>query len=407
MAGTIVQGNIPTEGQVGPSAATAFGGERIIDMDEKIRILRPDETQFTTMTSRTPTRVATSEKVHWLEEEDFPRIVTSTAAQLATDTTITLTAGQGLIVMGNDMLRNMRSGEMVRVVSVATDVVTIARGVGSIAAAAVNANDVWLVTGDAQPQGSDFPTPRYLARVVGFNYTQITRTAWGFTRTDTQINKYGGKEPQKEAKRKAREHKKKWEMTGFFGARSFASAVPPENNPRGTAGGLVEFIQTNKLNSAGVLSPTFWDSFVTSCMSVGSMNKVVFAAPAVVQCMSSWNRSGMGSQWDPGGFGHSREVYGVVVDAYISGAYGYQIPVVVKKEWSEFPIANQGYGGYVFLVDMDYVERRPLADADTKLLTDRQPAGKDSYNAEYMTEATYEIAHERTHGLIYGVTAPP
>ena len=56
---------------------------------------------------------------------------------------------------------------------------------------------------------------------------------------------------------------------------------------------------------------------------------------------------------------------------------------------------------------MDYIERRPLADADTKLLTDRQPAGKDSYNAEYMTEATYEIAHERTHGLITGITAPP
>src|SRR5215469_12427654 len=407
MAGTIVQGNVPTEAQVGPSAATSFAGERVIDMDEKIRVLRPDETQFTTMTSRTPSRVATSEKVHWLEEEDFPRIVTNTSAQLVGDTSFPLTATQGKIVMANDMIRNMRSGEMARVVSVATDTVTLARGVGNIPAAAINAGDAWLVTGDAQPQGSDFPTPRYLARVLGFNYTQITRTTWGFTRTDTQINKYGGKEPAKEAKRKAREHKKKWEAIGFFGARSFAAAVPPENNPRGTAGGLVEFIQTNKQNSGGVLSPTFFDAFVAACMAVGGTNKVVFASPVAVMCMSNWNRQGMGAQWDPGGFGHSRNVYGVNVDAFISGAYGYQIPVVVKKEWSEFPVANNGYGGYLFLVDMDYVERRPLQDSDTKLLTDRQPAGKDSYNAEYMTEATYEIAHERTHGLIYGITAPP
>ena len=407
MAGTIVQGNVPTEAQVGPSAATSFAGERIIDMDEKIRVLRPDESQFTTMTSRTPTRVATSEKVNWLEEEDFPRIVTNTAAQLVGDTTFPLTAGQGKIVMGNDMIRNMRSGEMARVVSVNVDAITVARGVGAIPAAAINAGDAWLVTGDAQPQGSDFPTPRYLARVLGFNYTQITRTTWGFTRTDTQINKYGGKEPAKEAKRKAREHKKKREMIGFFGARSFAAAVPPENNPRGTAGGLVEFIQTNKQNSGGVLSPTFFDSFVSACMAVGGTNKVIFASPVAVMCMSNWNRQGMGAQWDPGGFGHSRDVYGVNVDAFISGAYGYQIPVVVKKEWSEFPVANNGYGGYLFLVDMDYIERRPLQDADTKLLTDRQPAGKDSYNAEYMTEATYEIAQERVHGLIYGITAPP
>jgi len=403
--GTINQGNISTEAQVGPSASTSFGGERIIDMDEKIRVLRPDETQFTTMTSRTPSRVATSEKVHWLEEEDFPRIVTNTSAQLVGDLSFPLTAGQGKIVMANDMIRNMRTGEMARIVSVATDTVTVARGVGNIAAAALNALDAWLVTGDAQPQGSDFPMPRYLARVVGFNFTQITRTTWGFTRTDTQINKYGGKEPAKEAKRKAREHKKKWEAIGFFGARSFTSAAPPENNPRGTAGGLVEFIQTNKQGSGGVLSPTFFDNFMAGVHAYGGTNKVIFASPVAAMCMSNWNRQGMGAQWDPGGFGNSRDVYGVQVDAFISGAYGYKTPVVVKKEWAEFPVS--GYGGYLFIVDMDYVERRPLADADTKLLTDRQPAGKDSYNAEYMTEATYEIAHERTHGLITGITAPP
>jgi hypothetical protein len=118
--------------------------------------------------------------------------------------------------------------------------------------------------------------------------------------------------------------------------------------------------------------------------------------------MSNWNRQGMGTYYDPGG---DRSVYGVKVDSFVSGAYGYKIPVVVKKEWSEFPAT--GYGGYLFIVDMDYVQRRPLADADTKLLTDRQPAGKDSYNAEYLTEATYEIAQERTHGLLTGITAPP
>jgi len=403
MAGTLVQGNVSTEQQVGPSAATSFSGERVQDMSERIKKLRPDESQFTTFTSRQETEVVTSEKANWLEEDDFPRIVTSTAAQLVGDASITLTAGQGKIVMGNDMLRNMRSGEMVRVVSVATDVVTIARGVGSIAAAAVNASDVWLVTGDAQPQGSDFPTPRYLARVLGFNYTQITRTTWGFTRTDTNINKYGGKEPQKEAVRKAREHKRKWESIGFFGARSFTAQAPPENNPRGTAGGMVEFIWGTKVDSNGPLTPTFFDTFLMNVMAYGSQNKVLFAAPTVVLCMAQWNRAGMGSQWQP----EPQNVHGVHVDAFISGAYGYRVPVVVKKEWSEFPVANKGYGGYAFLVDMDYIRRRPLQEADTKLLTNRQPNGKDSYNAEYLTEATYEIAQPQSHGLLIGVTAPP
>jgi hypothetical protein len=402
MAGTIAQGNVSTETQVGPSAATSFSGERIQDMDEQIRKLRPDESQFTTFSSRQDSRVATSEKVNWLEEDDFPRIVTSAAA-LVGDTTINLTAGDGKKVMGNDMLRNMRTGEMIRIVSVATDAATVARGIGTVAAAGVNASDAWLVTGDAQPQGSDFPTPRYLARVLGFNYTQITRTTWGFTRTDTNINKYGGKEPQKEAVRKAREHKRKWESIGFFGARSFTAQAPPENNPRGTAGGMIEFIWGSKVDSNGPLTPTFFDTFLMNVMAYGSQNKILFAAPTVVLCMAQWNRSGMGSQWQP----TPDNVHGVHVDAFISGAYGYRVPVVVKKEWSEFPVANKGYGGYAFLVDMDYVERRPLQDADTKLLTGRQPNGKDSYNAEYLTEATYEVAQPQAHGLIIGVTAPP
>ena len=394
MPGTVVQGNVSTE--------EVLTDERKIDMDEIIRRAKTDDAQFKTMTTRLTSKVAIREKVNWLEEEDFPRTVTGDA-QTNVSTALNLSAGQGKIVQANDHLRNMRSGEMIRVVSVSTDALVIARGVGSIPAAATNAGDVYLVVADSQPQGSDFPTPRYLARVLGYNYTQITRTTWGFTDTQTAIELYGGREPAKEAARKKREDDRKWEAIGFFGARSFAAAVPPENEPRGTAGGMIEFISTFKRDANGPLTPTFFDTLLMDNMQWGTTDKVLFAAPVVVLCMSQWNRSGMGSQWQP----TPENVHGVKVDAFISGAYGYRIPVVVKKEWGEFPIANKGYGGYAFLVDMSLVQRRPLRDRDTRLLTEQQPKGKDTYSAEYMTEATYEIAQERAHALIYGVTAPP
>jgi len=399
MAGTIATGPISTE--------EVLSDERVIDMDEKIRVLTPDDTQFTTMTSRLTSRQAIREKVNWLEEEDFPRVVSSASAALSTDTAIPLTAGQGKVLQPNDMLRNMRTGEAALVVSIATDTATVTRHVGNVPAAAVNSGDVWLVVGDAQPQGSDFPTARYLARVLGWNYTEITRTPWTFTGTQTAIELYGGREPAKEAVRAARVHKKKWESIGFFGARSFtAASVAPNGNgePQGSAGGMLEYIQTFKRDANGPLTPTFFDQLLADEMQYGSENKVLFAAPAVVQNMSGWNRSGMGAQWDPGG---DRNVYGVKVDAFISGAYGYRIPVVVKKEWAAFPTANKGFGGYAFLIDMDYVERRPLRDRDTKLITEQQPKGKDIYAAEYFTEATYEIAQERAHAIIFGVTPPP
>jgi hypothetical protein len=394
MAGTVATGYIGTE-EVLPD-------ERVVDMDPKMRVLKPDDTQFTTMTTRATSRQAVREKVNWLEEEDFPRVVSSSAALIG-DTALVLSAGQGKLIQPFDLLRNMRTGEGVRVSAVATDTLTIARGIGTIPAAAVNASDSWLVVADAQPQGSDFPTARYLARVLGFNYTQITRTPWTFTGTQTAIELYGGREPAKEAVRQARIHKRKWEAIGFWGMRSFVASSAANTEPQGTAGGAVEYISTFKRDAAGVLTPGFFDQLLADCMQYGSQNKVFFAAPVIVQCMSSWNRAGMGSQWDP----TPRNVHGVNVDAFISGAYGYRIPVVVKKEFAEFPVAAKGYGGYGFLLDLDYIERRPLRDRDTKLLTEQQPKGKDTYAAEYMCEATWEFAHERAHAIVFGVTAPP
>ena len=45
------------------------------------------------------------------------------------------------------------------------------------------------------------------------------------------------------------------------------------------------------------------------------------------------NRSGQGLFWKA----VDESVHGVKVDGFISGVFGYEIPVVVKKEWSHFP----------------------------------------------------------------------
>lgn len=395
MAGTIVTGPVSTE-----EVAT---DERVVDMDPKFRRLKPDETQLTTMTSRTTSRQAVREKVNWIEEEDFPRVVATAASALSGATTLVLVAGQGKIVQPQDLLRNMRTGEGVRVSVVATDTLTVAAGQGNIPSAAVNSGDVYLVVADAQPQGSDFPIARYLARVLGFNFTEITRTPWTFTGTQTAIELYGGREPAKEAVRKAREHKRKWESIAFWGMRSFTAASASNGEPQGTAGGAIEFISTFKRDANGPLTPDFFDLLLMDAMQYGTEDKVFFASPLLVLSMSKWNRTGMGTQFAA----NPSNVHGVKVDAFISGAYGYRIPVVVKKEWGEFPYANKGYGSYGFLLDMNYIERRPLRDRDTKLLTEQQPKGKDIYAAEYFTEATWEFAVEKAHAIIFGVTPPP
>ena len=91
------------------------------------------------------------------------------------------------------------------------------------------------------------------------------------------------------------------------------------------------------------------------------------------------------------------------MDAFISGVFGYQIPVVVKKEWSNLPSGDNGYNGCMFIVDMSNIERRPLRDRDTKLYTNRQNPGDDRYAAEMLTEQAWEVAVEQSHGLLTGI----
>jgi hypothetical protein len=99
----------------------------------------------------------------------------------------------------------------------------------------------------------------------------------------------------------------------------------------------------------------------------------MYCSPLAALQISKFNRGGMGTAWRP-----SRDnVAGLKVDAFMSGVYGYEIPVVVKKDWNDFPTTLKQYGGWVFIVD-----RR---------------------SEEYLTETTWEIRNEASHGIMFGV----
>jgi hypothetical protein len=382
------------------STEEVVADEKVIDMDPTMRKLDPDQTQFTTMTSRMGSRAATREKINWLEEAYVLDVFTASAyTSGATSVTIT-TAAESRAIQPNDILRNMRTGQpmVVDVVVPSTGVLTV-RPLGTNAAG--NAGDKLLFVGTAYPQGADIGQPKYSARVLGFNYTQIFREPWSFSGTATAIELYGGREPAKEAARKAVEYKRQIEHNGFFGTRQFVNtgsfASPAE--PQGMAGGLIEFIATNKQSVGGELTSDFLDLFLATVLAKGSSDKVIFTGTVGAYYISRFHRAGQGAFWKP----DNTAVHGVKVDGFISGVFGYEIPVVVKKEWANYPSGANGYNGNLFVIDMTNVERRPLRDRDTKLLTERQGPGQDRTAAEYLGEMSWTIAQEKTHGLLTGI----
>ncbi len=368
--------------------------ERVVDMDDVIAMLDPDESQFTTMLMRVSRSGADSTKVEWLEDELFPRL-SSVAGGGYTNVaaTIVVAAGEGIYFRVNDIIRNAKTGEAMRVTAIATDTLSVDRGLGRVAAAAGAAADQILITGNASNQGATLGTRKITKRVAQFNYTQIQRNPYGFTRSLMASRLYGGPVPMKERKKKSVEHKRAIEYTLFWGTRSL---ILTGTEPSGQSGGIFEFVTTNVKDAAGALTKTLLDTYMRDFLQHGSKNKVLFASPLVAQAISGFLRDA----WQP--TETDTRLWGAKVDGFISGAYGFKVPVVVKRDWNDFSSASTQYGGWAFVIDMDNVEMRTLRN--TELLRDRQANDADSYDEEYLTEFSLQLTQERSHGIIKGVT---
>jgi hypothetical protein len=369
----------------------------VIDMRDEVSMADEDENQFSTFTMKSRKGQATRERINWREKDYFPRLVTVSAIYTNVATTVVLSAGHGNRIRVGDVLRSMPGGDAMYVTAVATDTLTVVRNIGAKAGAAGAVGDTLLIMSNASEQGADFGTTAIITATLGFNYTQIFRHGYTFSRTARAVNYYGRSEPDQESAVKLVEHKRAIEYSGFWGARH--SMTGPNGEPVGFCGGLHEFIVTNRLDVAGSLTVDGVDTFLRGVLQRSGRNSVIFVSPLAAQQMSKFNRGGQGTAWRPS----SENVAGLKVDAFMSGVYGYELPIVVKKDWNDFPTTLKQFGGWVFVVDMDRVAYRPLVGADTALLTPRQLPGGDRRSEEYLTETTWEIRNEASHGIMFGV----
>lgn len=387
---TILNGMVDTE--------DVLADEKVVDMADDIKHLDPDDSQFVTMMQRMASKEAIREKVNWLELEYFPRLSALAASATSAQSTLGVTSGEGTYFRAGDVVRIAATGEAFRVLSVSTDTLTVERGVGDVAAATAASGLQLLIVSNASKQGATLGTRKIVKKVLGYNYTQIVRHPFGFTNTNVAIERYGGREPAVEAAQKLVEHKRSLEYLAFWGARDFITHSG-DSEPTGYAGGLDEFISTNVDNAGGTLTEANLEAYLRDGLQHGSRNKVIFLAPVVMGAISGFLRDSI----QPAGL--NERLWGAKVDAYLSGAYGQRVPLIVKRDWNDFSTSSLQYGSVAFGVDMSNVKIRPLRGRNTSLLRNRQANDADETTHEYLTELTYEIAQEKTHFIINGVTA--
>lgn len=380
----------------GTDTESVLADEKRVDMDNEFKMLDPDESQFSTMTSNLRGTPAGREKVEWEEDRYFPNYTTSNGGANNSTTSIPVATGTGPYFRIHDIVFNPRTSEKLETsADPTTDTVAMTRGIGGTVGTTINDGDDLFIIGNAAAQFADVGTMKVTTRILGYNYTQIFRQPFGFSGTHLNIDTYGPGEPNNEMAKKAVEHKRALEWSNFFGGRKFTSAAP---NSKGYQGGVDEFITTNRFTSIGTLTRAVFDNKLQTIFQHGSRNKIIFAAPVPASALSglaadNWVRSTPDAT-----------VYGAKVDSYVTGAYGDKVPIVVKREWGVASTASNGLGSRMYVLDMEYIRDRMLKNRGTGILPNRGGRGVDGEIWEWLTEKSLQFAQESAHGMLAGIT---
>lgn len=195
------------------------------------------------LTSMLPTETAlATEHGFFTKTMVFPELkINLVAGYLAADTTFTMdTTANALPGM---IMRIERTGENVIINSVnSATSVTVTRGIGSVAAAAINDDDDLYQVGNAFEESSTRPTANNIVPVRVTNLTQIFRNTWAISGSAAATSVIAGESTDAENRQDAAAfHAGDIEKAIFFGQKSNGTR---NGQPFRTMDGLIQITET-------------------------------------------------------------------------------------------------------------------------------------------------------------------
>lgn len=372
------------------TTTSVLSNQLAIDIGKEIQLLEPDVQPLAVFSRAVDKEATVAAKFKWLEDEAKPRFDT-VAAENSTGSG-TLSVSNGGFYQQWDQVLNTRTGEQIRVDSVAGNVLTVTRAIGSTAATML-VGDELMIIGSAQPENDTSKPARAKQPSLVENYTQIFRTPFEVSGT---LQASGFMVQPKEWNRVARnagiEHVKDIEYSFILGRKSATTPGPTEDR---TTGGVLSFISSNQTDAGGNLSEAEFNAALAQVMRYGSKSKLAMGSAVAVSALNKFPASKQITKND-------ETTYGMDVSHYTS-PFG-SLNLVYHRL-----LEGQKYGGYLIIVDMSQTWYRYLANdevsRDTKVLANRQPNDQDGTKSEYLSEVGLRFGLQRTHGLITGITS--
>lgn len=362
-------------------------------MSDVIALLQPNEEPFMSFLkiAKRNTQTAHNPKFEWLEDDLLPRwdAINNAAGYAANVTSIVV--DNGSYFTKEDVVKVPRTGEVMLVTAVdsGTNTLTVIRGYGVTAAAAIVDDDPLVIIGNANAEGAGTRELKSTQEVAKYNYTQIFKTPFGVTNTEKATKMYGGRDLSFQQMKGAVQHKIDIARAFMFGERKEETL---SGKPRRTTGGLLSFLNKNNYDAGGQLTKSEFDNNISEVVfKYGSKQKIALASARFLSVVNSWAENKLLVD-------NLAAKFGLEVFTYVTpfGTY--------KLMNYQHILEGQVYGGHTVIIDPEAVKYRPLQDRDTKLETNIQANDADGRIDQYITEAGLEVRNPEKHAVVTGIT---
>jgi len=366
-------------------------GIRVRDVRDLLFNLQPNEDPFVTILIKLSKLRSKDDEFHWFEDDILGNYsqINNAANYLATDLVLILDSVS--MFMEGDVAKVIDSDEVLLVTGVddTAKTITVKRGWGTTAAAAINDNYYIYRLGSSMQEGYTAPESLVTAKTKKSNYIQDFSKTVMITERANAIATYGGNRRDYEINKKGKELKAAIEAQFIWGE-------PKQDltgaQPRHQTGGIYYFLGATapvlNMNSAA-LTESKWEGLLKDVFTYSQEDRICFTSSLVNSQISQF--ASAKQRMEPG----TTIKYGVKVKTYHS-ANG-DVHLVVDRHFSG---PNVGKG---LILDVKNLGYRYLEGLDFKLAQNIQPKNAHYIQDEYYCSIGLELHQALLHGHFYGV----
>lgn len=313
---------------------------------------------------------------------------TTTAVSTNSDTTIDVADGAGVEKYG--LIYVPRTAEIMRVSSVASNVLTVTRGEAGTTAAALLIGDELVFLNSAYAENAVSGDAAFKNTTFDYNYTQIARQPYGNSRTEQGTKKYGIDNSYEKKKKMALiDMLRKNNGNMWLGGRSTDTT-----NKFRTTGGVISFIDSaNVYDVNGNLTQAEFEYWMRKyALAYNNTKKTLFAGSKLIEKINSWAS-------DKVVYNSNASVtkFGLSVKTY-STAWG-DLDIVYEPYFDEVSSLN----GYGIALDLNLIKFVYFTNGVLRAYDDIQENDRDGRKGEWLMEWGVQVNVPKAHSILKGV----